>query len=213
METRDDPMDITVREIAAPMLEGKRGAEFNKEYNRVHHILGQYTLGLARKHYDTAKAAQGIIDAEHKDVVVALRAEVARLRDKLTAMHRRAQDAESAAMEKGAGGPSFGRALANAGYNMMRERAEKAEGDAAALKAELAGYQEANHAVAVCRNHTNDIITRDGCVICDLARYTAPLTEEQARTIRDTIAPREDQTFSEWLKSCDAAIRAAREAK
>lgn len=83
METRDDPMDITVREIAAPMLEGKRGAEFNKEYNRVHHILGQYTLGLARKHYDTAKAAQGIIDAEHKDVVVALRAENARLREAL----------------------------------------------------------------------------------------------------------------------------------
>lgn len=76
-------MDITVREIAAPMLEGKRGAEFNKEYNRVHHILGQYTLGLARKHYDTAKAAQGIIDAEHKDVVAALRAENARLRDEL----------------------------------------------------------------------------------------------------------------------------------
>lgn len=76
----------------------------------------------------------------------------------------------------------------------------------AALKAELAGYQEANHAVAVCRNHTNDIITRDGCVICDLARYTAPLTDNQVASLADDWA-----LPSAEFKLIDASIRAARE--
>lgn len=73
---------------------------------------------------EASQAALRDVMNEHADTV-----------DKLTAMHRRAQTAESAAMAKaGPGEPNLGRALANAGYNQQKERADIAEAKLEALR-------------------------------------------------------------------------------
>lgn len=59
------------------------------------------------------------------------------------------------------------------------------------LKSELISAEKWNHAVSVCANHASDIVTYDGCVICDLLSLKSELhemreremTEEKARAI------------------------------
>ncbi len=96
-----------------------------------------------RQHYDAAGPEHNLLallDLYH-DREMAAEAERDELRGKLRAMHRRAQRAEAVVTvrveELEARGKSLGRALANVAADMSRARAERAEAERDALRADM----------------------------------------------------------------------------
>jgi hypothetical protein len=49
-----------------------------------------------------------------------------------------------------------------------RKRTATLESEKAALERECNAYREVNESVSVCEGHCEDMITYDGCLVCDL---------------------------------------------
>lgn len=67
-------------------------------------------------------------------------------------------------------------------YEGLIEEAATLEADNAALRQQLDRAEAWNHAVPVCREHTSELVTIDGCVVCTNAALLAENEKLKANT-------------------------------